>query len=197
MYQTDSGRPLDLVNPSEIYQVIADIKGGIEACRERKFGGSMMKLVYCGIDTMAYLSMPDGLSPQEMVSKQKSHFIDWVKDYLGYLYPGCKPEYLWEARNGLVHSHSTESKNVKSGNVPSVVYVYRSRSPVSVGVDPNDRKVKRIMLSMERLIQEFFTGMDRFILELLADDHTRLRTIERCESKLRAVDTLGRPVEHD
>lgn len=197
MYQTDSDRPLDLVIPSEIYQVIADIKGGIEACRERKFGGSMMTLVYCGIDTMAYLAMPDGLNPQEMVSKQKSYFIDWVKEYLTYLYPECKPEYLWEARNGLIHSHSAESKNVKSGDVPSVVYVYRSRSPVSVGVDPNDWKVKRIMLSMERLIREFFNGMDRFILGLLADDHSRLRTISRCKSMLKAVDAQGRAVEHD
>ena len=43
---------------------MADIKGGIEACRERKFGGSMMKLVYCGIDTMAYLSIARRLNPR-------------------------------------------------------------------------------------------------------------------------------------
>ena len=101
--------------------------------------------------------------------------MQWVKDYLKYLYPMCEAEYLWEARNGLLHSHSTESTKVKKGKMPRVYYAYRSPSPVYNADDDGELYV---LISMERLIEEFFLGIDRFILAcLLTTEHGRARLL--------------------
>ena len=124
----------DIVELTDIHNVVKDIKGGINVCMDQKYGGSLLKLIYSGIDTMAYLTIPDGLTPRKTAKMQKEHFKLWVDNYLRFLHPRCKSEYIWEARNGLLHTHGTQSVGVKEGKVPRIFYYAKNYPPISASI---------------------------------------------------------------
>lgn len=188
----DSGQQQYLVDLTEIHLVINDIKSGIELCREHRLGGSMMKLIYCGIDALAFLSMPADIKPLQVQREQKKYFKLWVDKYLKFLHPRCTSEHLWEARNGLLHSHSAESIRVKQGKAPPVYYANRAFPAVQNAVDDAGERV--IFISIETLKNELFNGIDQFIIDIFKDDKKSRIALERSAHMLKVVDCAGNPV---
>ena len=186
---TDKLNNTDLVELSDIYNVVKDIKGGINVCMDKKHGGSLLKLIYRGIDTMAYLTIPDELSPRKTARKQKVHFKQWVDNYLRYLNPVCKSEYIWEARNGLLHTHGTESVGVTEGHAPRIYYYAKNYPPIRQALSDGEHV---IFLSLPTLIQEFFRGMDQFIIDVYSDDGKRMVAERRCETMLQVFDNFDK-----
>ncbi len=185
----------DIVTIQKVYHVVNDIKRGIQLCRDARVGGSMLKLVYSGIDVMAFLSMPKSVKDSQIGREQSKYFKRWVEKYLKFLHPNCTGGYLWEARNGLLHSHSAESIKVRRDDIPRILYRYRGFPHVRRGVDEDGRQV--IMISMEQLVDELFSGIDRFVLAQLAHDETSELLIEKCDRMLKAVDIHGNLIEAD
>ena len=153
----------DLVELTDIHNVVKDIRGGINVCLDHKHGGSLLKLIYSGIDTMAYLTIPDGLTPRKLAKEQKRHFKLWVDNYLRFLHPKCKSEYIWEARNGLLHTHGTQSTGVQEGTAPRIYYYAKHYPPILRALSDGEQVN---FLSIPTLIKEFFKGIDQFIIDL-------------------------------
>ena len=178
---SDELNKTDLVELTDIHSVVKDIKGGINVCMDQRYGGSLLKLIYSGIDTMAYLTVPDGLNSRKMAKKQKQHFKLWVDKYLKYLHPKCKSEYIWEARNGLLHTHGPQSVGVAEGKAPRIYYFAKNHPSILQALSDGKHV---IFLSLPTLIREFFDGMDQFIIDLYSDDKTRVVAEKRCETML-------------
>ena len=179
----------DIVELTDIYNVVKDIKGGINVCMDQKYGGSLLKLIYSGIDTMAYLTIPDELTPRKMAKEQKVHFKLWVDKYLRFLHPKCKSEYIWEARNGLLHTHGTQSIGVKEGSAPRIYYFAKNHPPIARALSDGEQV---IFLSIPTFIREFFNGMDQFIIDLYSDDKKRAVAEKRCETMLQVFDNFDK-----
>ncbi len=179
----------DIVELTDIHNVVKDIKGGINVCMDQKHGGSLLKLIFSGIDTMAYLTIPDGLSPRRVAKEQKKHFKLWVDKYLRFLHPVCKSEYIWEARNGLLHTHGTQSVGVKEGKAPRIYYYAKNYPPMKQALSDGEHV---IFLSIPTLIREFFKGMDQFIIDVYSDDKRRTVAEKRCETMLQVFDNFDK-----
>ncbi len=186
---TDNLNKTGLVELTDIHNVIKDIKGGINVCMDQKHGGSLLKLIYSGIDTMAYLTIPDRSSPRSLAKEQKKHFKLWVDKYLRFLHPVCNSEYIWEARNGLLHTHGTQSVGVKEGKAPSIYYYAKNYPPIKGAVSDGEHV---IFLSIPTLIREFFEGMDEFIIDVYSDDKKRAVAEKRCETMLQVFDDFDK-----
>ncbi|MCY3979154.1 MAG: hypothetical protein OXG23_13725 [Chloroflexi bacterium] len=179
----------ELVDLSDIHSVIKDIKGGIQVCMDGKYGGSLLKLIYSGIDTMAYLTIPIGTTSKRVGRLQKVHFKQWVDKYLRFLHPRCKSEYIWEARNGLLHTHGAESVAVLQGKVPRIYYYARNYPPTKQAMSDGEHL---IFLSLPTLIREFFKGIDQYVIDLYSDEEKRVVAEKRCGTMLQVYDDFDK-----
>lgn len=96
----------------------------IDLCLKHRFYQSALILIYSGIDTMAWLSLPES-----ELDVNKTYFEKWVNDFL---LPNsellCTATELYGARCGLIHSHTTESRLYREseGEVKKIYYVHKN-----------------------------------------------------------------------
>lgn len=162
----------DLSRDSVINVIDRGIKEGIRVTIENKCYGSAVILILSGIDTMAYLSMPE---TQEDV--QKTDFIGWVDKYLRF---PCKEQLtgldMYGARCGMLHSYSSNSKLCREGKCRQIGYMDNSRPEIIY--DPK-KSTELVMVSVEALRNSFFNGVDKFLIDLFSDKKKSLLAEKR------------------
>lgn len=155
----------DLSNDPIINVLHNSIKKGIRTLLAEECYGPALVLIYSGIDTMAYLGMPE---PQEDVTR--TDFVNWVDKYIRF---PCQEQLtgfdLYGARCGLLHTYSITSRLHRQGKCRQLGYTDRS--------SPEIRFVPRIaddfvIVSIEALASSFFEGIDRFIVDLYTNSDT-------------------------
>ena len=86
-----------------------------------------LALLYSGIDTMAWLGLPDN---QEDVTPED--FIQWADRYL---FPDsgipCTALDLYSSRCGIVHSMTAESRIIRQGIAKGVYYARGNHRPTA------------------------------------------------------------------
>lgn len=156
----------DLVDSNHpIHTVLhEDVKKGITACIEAGALVSAAKLIYAGIDLMAYLCMPvkGGKDKHHVHGKD---YAKWVNTYMRFdAALNIKGKEIHEARNAAVHRHSLENK-------PGSRHFVITQGPVDLSfpVPAEFTGVNCIFISLQEFAELFFEAIDRCLIETHKD----------------------------
>lgn len=152
----------DLTRDPVINVIHNGIKRDIRIALEHGCLRAAVILTYAGIDAMAFLGMP---ANQEDVTRQ--HFVDWADRYVRF--PG--PEQLsglelYGARCAMLHSYSLHSALTRAGKCRTLGYMDRSEPPLR---SMPEKHPHLVLVSVPGLVEAFFGGIDRFLIDLFAD----------------------------
>ena len=138
------------------------IKEGIRVAINNKCYGPAVVLILSGIDTMAYLNMP-----QTQQDVQKKDFVEWSERYIKF---PCNEQLtgldLYGARCGMLHTYSVHSRLSRQGDCRQIGYM--DKSIPEIIYNPAVSK-EFVMVSIEGLAIAFFEGIDKFMIELFSD----------------------------
>lgn len=152
----------DLQRDPVINVVHNGIKQGIRVALQNNCLPSAIILIYSGIDTMAYLTMPAG---QEDVTRDD--FVRWAERYIRF---PCKEQLsgldLYGARCGMLHTHGVTARLTREGKCRMLGYVDSSSPEVSY--NPTVSK-DLVIVSGNGLAEAFFRGVDEFLVDVFAD----------------------------
>lgn len=152
------------------------IKKGIRITLENECYGSAVILIYSGIDTMAYLNMPDG---QQDVTRRD--FIEWANRYIRF---PCKEQVtgleLYGARCAMVHTYGIASSLSRQGKCRQIGYVDQS---VLEGTYNPAISTELVLVSIAALADAFFEGVDKFLVASFADKN-KAKIVEKRLKKL-------------
>lgn len=146
------------------------IRRGIEIAVANGCHGSAVVLIYSGMDSMAYLAMPEN---QTDVSGRD--FIEWADRYIKF---PCKDQLtgadLYGARCAMVHTYSVYSKMSREGKARLIGYMDKSVPEVRYNPEVNKQLV---LVSVPALAEAFFQGTDNFLVDAFSNK-TRAPVIE-------------------
>lgn len=133
-------------------------------------------LTYCGIDAMAFLTMPKG-----QANTTRTDFIKWVDDYLVF-HDGLKLAglELYAARCALVHTYSTEAELHRNGKVLRQIAYTDEMLPE---IAESDEEPNLVLVSIRGLVDAFHDGVAETIKTWMADREKR----ELAEVRLREM----------
>ena len=136
------------------------IKKGIRVTLEHECIGASLVLIYCGIDTMAFLDMP----PKDVEEVSGADFKAWVDKYLRF--DGVQAltgEEVWGARCGVVHTLGVESRSTRRQSAPcrKVLYMWKANVPFLRKPDSD-----LVWVEVNALADAFFSGVDKFVVHL-------------------------------
>jgi hypothetical protein len=146
----------------------------------RRFRGAVL-LTYAGIDTMAFIDMPDS-----QLEVKKSDFVSWADRYMKFDRPVTGLE-LYGARCGLLHSYGIESRISAGGAGREIGYFSGADAGPDVRADPTISP-SFVMISVEGLVAAFFRGIDRFLIEVFGDALRRPVAEERLRRCIHTLD---------
>jgi hypothetical protein len=142
--------------------IYGEIKRGIRVAIENECFASAVILIFSGIDTVAWLGMPED---QQNVTK--NYFIKWVDGYIKF---PCDEQLtgldLYGARCAMLHSHGVASDLSRKGHCRMVGYV--ARSVPEVRYNPEVDK-SLVLVSVLALAEAFYNGVDQFLVDLFAN----------------------------
>ncbi|KQC08570.1 MAG: hypothetical protein APR62_04460, partial [Smithella sp. SDB] len=99
--------------------IYGGIKRGIQVAVENNCYGSAVILILSGIDSMAFLNMPES-----QTDVTRTDFIDWVNRYMKF---PCKEKLtgadLYGARCAMLHTYGVVSKMSREGKCRMVGYM--------------------------------------------------------------------------
>lgn len=141
---------------ADLVQIVIErgIKGPIEILLQQRSYPAALILIYSGMDTMAFLSMPAAKT-----DVMRSDFIAWAHQYIGL--PGFVGTDLYGARCSILHG-GAQSRFTREG---------RGRAVLHTGSGT-------LVVTPEELAKAFFEGIDR-CLQSIANDTSRTETAER------------------
>lgn len=148
------------------------IKEPIRLLVDHRHFAAAMKLVYSGIDTMAFLGMP---ANQDEVGA--ADFIAWCDDYLRL--PGTEQltgEEHYGARCGLLHTHSGVSRRSRQGRARMFQFVDEMDPPVRF--EPSVT-YELVVVSTRAMVGAFFAGVDRSLIAVFSDPERARAANER------------------
>ena len=154
---------MENINEDTIINVVhKGIKESIRVVLKNKCYGAAVILILSGIDSMAYLDMPES---QEDVNR--NDFINWAEKYIKF---PCKEQLtgleLYGARCGMLHNYSSRSKLSREGRCRQISYM--NKSIPEIRYDLNISK-DLVMVSIEGLANAFFDGIDKFLIALFSN----------------------------
>ena len=164
------------------------IKAGIRVTLERDCLGSAVILIFSGIDAMAYLEMPAG---QDDVTR--NDFVRWTERYIKF---PCKDQLtgldLYGARCAMLHNYGIASDLSRKGKCRQVGYM--DKSVPEVRYEPNVSR-DLVLVSVRALADAFFSGVDKFLVDLFLDKKKAPVAEQRLEKLVQAIpfkqETLG------
>jgi hypothetical protein len=159
-----------------LFKVVEDgIKRDIDVALEHERYRAAVILIYAGIDSMAYLGLPEG-----QTEVKGEDFIRWADRYIRLpSYQQLSGEELYGARCGMLHTSGIESKRSRAGRCRVVGYTYRG-VPGAVydrNVHPNF-----VLVSVEALKAAFFAGVNEFLIAAFASPERRPRVEARMDT---------------
>ena len=145
-----------------INAIHSGIRRGIQVTVENDCLASAVILIYSGIDTMAYLAMPEG-----QAEVKPRDFIDWAERYIKF---PCKDQLtgadMFGARCAMVHTYSVSSRLSRAGKARIIGYLSKSVPEVRYNSKLNEEQV---LISVPALADSFFRGTDRFLVDAFSD----------------------------
>lgn len=170
----------DLSQDPLINAVDNGIKRGIRVAIENKCLGSAVILILSGIDTMAYIAMPDS---QDDVTR--GDFVRWADQYIKF---PCREQLtgwdLYGARCAMLHNYGTASGLSRNGKCRQIGYM--GKSVPEVQFNPNVSNVL-VLVSVPALGDAFFSGVDKFLLALFTDKEKAPIAEERLKKLVQAI----------
>lgn len=162
---------IDLARDPVINAINNGIRRGIEVTVANGCYGSAAILIYSGIDSMAYVSMPSN-----QLDVKPKDFIAWADRYIRF---PCKEQLsgadLYGARCGMLHNYGVRSRMSRSGQCRLVGYM--NKSIPEVRYNPTKDK-STVLVSVPALAEAFFRGVDKFLVDVFSDK-TRAPLAER------------------
>jgi len=141
----------------------------IARCQNADATVAATAMIYIGIDTMAFLSMPASQTAQT-----KRDFITWVDTYLkaepsqSYQYRGVD---VYAARCSLLHAFSAETEAHRR-DASIRLFGYADNGPHAYNPEVSERLV---IISVARLIHDLSKALETFISTMLTDLDLRAR----------------------
>lgn len=170
----------DLRRDPIINAVHNGIKRGIRLTLENECLGSAVILILSGIDAMAYLAMP---ANQDNVTR--SDFVRWVERYIKF---PCMEQLngvdLYGARCAMLHNYGVASDLSRKGKCRQVGYM--DKSVPEVRFDPNVSK-NLVLVSVPALADAFFSGVDKFLVDLFLDKKKAPVAEQRLKKLVQAI----------
>ena len=146
-----------------LYNVIeSGIKEDIAVTFAAKRYRATIILIYAGIDAMASLALPE-----TQTEGTRADFVAWVEAYIRFPCPEQLTGLdLYGARCAQLHSYGFESRHSKKGDCREVSYVDHCVPEVRYepSIMPHD-----VIVSIQGLRDAFFTGVNHFLIAVLAD----------------------------
>ena len=140
------------------WQNIYELRKAPSVCLQNEYWLSALKLIYSGIDNLAWLSRV-----HDRPNVEKKDFMDFVNKYL---LPGsglrCSSEELYSARCGLLHSNTAESEISRSGRARYLSY--------ATGLSSEERgyehmlpesRYRHVVLNIDKLYNAYNRSIDR------------------------------------
>jgi hypothetical protein len=160
----------DLARDPVVNAIHNGICRGINIAVANGCHGSAVVLIYSGMDSMAYLAMPEN---QTDVSGRD--FIEWADRYIKF---PCQDQLtgadLYGARCAMVHTYSVHSKMSREGKARLIGYMDKSVPEVRYNPEVNKQIV---LVSVPALAEAFFQGTDNFLVDAFSNK-TRAPVIE-------------------
>ena len=176
----DSNHPIHTVLHEEV-------KTGITACIKARAYISAAKLIYAGIDLMAYLFMPEK-SGKDQHRVHKRDYVKWVKKYMIFdEYLNIIADEVYQARHAAVHRHSLENK-------PGSRHLVMVHGPIDLEfpVPPEIAGVDCVFVSVRKFAETFFRGIDQCVIDV----HQDRKRLQLMEQRFDNVAQLH-PISHD
>jgi len=138
---------------------LQELEIAIDLCFRERLITPTLALLYSGIDTMAWLGLPD---KREDVTR--NDFTRWADHYLlpdsGL---ACTSLDLYSSRCGIVHSMTAESSTIRRGDAKRIFFAWGNR-----GAEDLQRIADRIghagcAVHVDTLIKAFQTAVNRFM----------------------------------
>jgi len=160
--------------------IYGGIKIGVNVALKNECYDSAVILILSGIDSMAYLNMPES---QEDVTK--TDFISWVDQYIKF---PCKEKItgldLYGARCAMLHSYGVVSKLSREGKCRVVGYM--SESIPEIRYNPSVSK-DFVLVSVPALAEAFYKGIDRFLVNLFSNSDKAKVAEERLKGFIQCI----------
>lgn len=121
------------------------------------------KLIYSGIDTMAYLGMPD-----KNTQVRDSDFKKWLNRYVSF--PECPnkitPTEFWKARCGVLHTTTPFSND---NGCRLIGYCNKSDPQHAIMAHPAAPDL--VIVSVDMLADRFVQGVRHFLTDVYSDKY--------------------------
>jgi len=140
------------------WQNIYELRKAPGVCLQNEYWLSAVKLIYSGIDNLAWLSRE-----HDRPNVEKQDFTNFVNKYL---LPGsgltCSSEELYSARCGLLHSNTAESEISRSGRARYLSYAtaLSSEEEAYEHMLPESRR-RHAVVNITKLYNAYNTAIDR------------------------------------
>ena len=172
-------------SPDPIIDVVNNgIKRDVQVTLENKCFRATLILVYCGMDTMAFLGLPE-----ERNELNSADFIAWAESYIRF---PCNEQLtgpdLYGARCATLHTYGSESRLSRAGKCRQIGYMDRSIPEVRFAPDISRELV---LVSVPALVEAFLKGVDTFLVDVFADTKRGRIAEKRFEKILHQFPTNG------
>jgi hypothetical protein len=164
--------------PEELRKVrlqVAEITGVINYCLGRNEMLPAMMLLYAALDGAAWLWCPEGSE-----GKYGDNFRDWVRIYLLKPTNKVRPEDLWAARCGILHTQGPESNLWRRNEARQIWYQVKDGSARAV-LALNSPTLP-LFINPVNLTTKFERGFARFLNDVKADPDRLTRFSRRAST---------------
>ena len=160
--------------------LIDGIVGEVHHVHQAGYLRATIILVYCGIDALAYLSMP-----QDHERVRQEDFVAWVDRYLvfrdGLRVPGIE---VYAARCAVVHTYTAEADLHRAGRVQRKIgYIDEALPEIQAAAGVQNL----VLVSVRGLVDAFCGGVQTFLRELVQDGLRRRTVARRLEAMVQEL----------
>jgi hypothetical protein len=131
----------------------------IDCCFEKRLIAPTLVLLYSGIDTMAWLGLPN--NQQDVTGED---FIQWTDRYL---LPDsgipCSSLDLYSSRCGIVHSMTGESRAIRRGVAKRIFYAWGNHRAEDLQQILDRIGQPILAVQLDTLVTAFRIAIDRFV----------------------------------
>jgi hypothetical protein len=179
----DEGKAMTDLGDDLVMKFVRDLTEPVRLLLANNYWTAAMKLLYSGIDSLAFLGLP-----ADRVEVEREDFQDWCSRYvdLGHKDQPIAEE-LYAARCGLLHSHSTASRASRTRGCREIDYVDHM-IPV-VRYTPTGLP-GHVLVAADALAQAFFDGVGRFLVAVYRDAERAKLADERLQRVIVVVNKL-------
>ena len=155
------------------------LKKDVRVLVENKCYSGAVKLIYSGIDVMAWLDMPKKKVQSARDSEQAEYFRKWVNKYVVDPNGVELDKLLWESRNAVLHTHTVYSRRLRRGSsaIVPVGFADQMWPPVKCSDE-------LCMVSVQWLADCFSQGVDKFMVGIFDNPKKRKIAEERLSEML-------------